>query len=62
MEYQLKRWRLVIVLVCITLLVIGFAVSEFPLKTSLTQGSNQFAQIIASETGLLRKWQQSGSL
>lgn len=49
-------------LVCITLLVIGFAVSEFPLKTSLTQGSNQFAQIIASETGLLRKWQQSGSL
>ena len=47
---------------CAIFLVVGFAVSEFPLKASLTQGSSQLAQIIASETGVLRKWQQGGSL
>src|SRR3989338_5049955 len=62
MQHLLEKWRFVIVWICAIFLVVGFAVTEFPLKASLTQGSSQLAQIIASETGLLRKWQQSGSL
>src|SRR3989338_9335610 len=62
MQHLLEKWRFVIVWMCAIFLIVGFAVSEFPLKASLTQGSSQLAQIIASETGVLRKWQQSGSL
>ncbi|MDP1688579.1 MAG: D-alanyl-D-alanine carboxypeptidase family protein [bacterium] len=63
--YGINKKVLVIacsVFVILLMLVVLRVADKLPLRISSTRGPNKLAQITAIEIGLLKKWQQSGSL
>ncbi|GEM_PF-763820 len=62
-DFKNKKFIAVIICVIGVFLILGFlAEKNWQRNIALNSGYNRLAQIMSIETGLLRKWQQSGAL